>query len=474
VANSPLALGTLQLDRSPPGASFVDLTPEGGTVVASWSQSDELSGTDPGSPIAAEVNASPLGDAAGEWVPFATQPAPGDGRRTATTHLGGLLDGRHLVRVRSRDRAGNAGAVVIGSVVSDRTPPRVADVSLARPVTSPTALAELLFRGDDSAGVGLSGARAKVAPVGSGDEVDWAVPGESGAGRVLVRLPGPGVFVVTVRLVDRVGNRGESAPVTIRVPTSAEAADAAVGPPLGVDTRLGAAPSRRVAWAVGRLRGFHRERGVPLNARVRVARDGAAWRRLLGTAAAGRYTGYSTMRGDILLGPAANRGLEVVGGLGLRTMRVGAVSRADLDGAVLGIAVLLHESIHESGPRARADVLGTRSGRTFEEGFAEDAAAQLLRAVVADLDLPRDARGRLLAAVGRYRPAYGAEVAWARRVSALATRSGPGSRRARAWRLRVADTWGADRWARLAAATGRDAASLRAQAAAIGSSGPSR
>lgn len=473
-ANSPLTLGTLQLDRSPPGASFVELTPEGGTVVASWSQSDELSGTDPASPITAEVNASPLGDAAGEWIPFTTQPPPGDGRRTATTHLGGLPDGRHLVRVRSRDRAGNAGAVVIGSVVSDRTPPRVADVSLAQPVTSPTALAELLYRGDDSAGVGLSGARARVAPVGSGDEVDWAVPGESGAGRVLVRLPGPGVYVVTVRLFDRVGNRGESAPVTIRVPTPAEAVDAAVGPPLGVDTRLGAAPSRRVAWVAGQVRRFHRDRGVRLTARIRVARDGAAWRRLLGTTAASRYTGYSTMRGAILLGPAANRGLEVVGALGLRTVRAGATSRADLDGAVLGLAVLLHESIHESGPRARSDVLGTRSGRTFEEGFAEDATLQLLRGAVARLDVPPDARARLLAAVGRYRPAYGAEVAWARSVSALATRSAPGSRRARAWRVRVADTWGADRWARLAVATRRDAASLRAQAAAIDSSGASR
>ena len=473
-ANSPLVLGTLQLDRSPPGASFVQLTPEGGTVVASWSQSDELSGTDPGSPVVAEVNASPLGDAAGEWIPFADQPLPGDGRRTASTHLGGLPDGRHLVRVRSRDRAGNAGAVVIGSVVSDRTPPRVADVSLARPVTSPTALAELLFRGDDSAGVGLSGARAKVGPVGSGDEVDWAVPGESGAGRVLVRLPGPGVFVVTVRLVDRVGNRGESAPVTIRVPTPAEAADAAVGPALGVDVRRGAAPGRRVAWGIAQLRRFHLERGVSFTARVRVARDGAAWRRMLGTAAAARYTGYSTLRGDVLLGPAATRGLDAVGGLGLGSARPGAMSRADLDRAVLGLAVLMHESIHETGPRARADVLGTRSGRTFEEGFAEDAAGQLLRRFVAELDLPPAARAQMLAAVGRYRPAYAAEVAWARRMSALATRSGAGSARARAWRVRVADTWGADRWARLSAATGRDAAALRAQAAAIGGSGRPR
>ncbi len=379
-----------------------------------------------------------------------------------------------MVRVRSRDRAGNAGDVVLGTVVSDHTAPRVTDVGLARAVTSPTALAEILFRGDDGTGVGVSAAMAKVGPVGGGDETDWAMPGASGPGHVLVRLPGPGVFVVTVRLVDRVGNRGESAPVTIRVPTPAEAADAAVGAQPGVDTRAGADPGGLVRWTYAQVRRFHRERGVGLGARLRVARDAPTWRRLLGSAAAARYTGYSTLRGDILLGPAATRGLEIVGRAGRDGASLRGASRADLDRAVLGLAVLLHESVHESGPSSRDDVLGTRSGRTFEEGFAEDATGQLLRPLVAGLDLPAGVRARLLAAVGRYRPAYGAEVSWARRMSALATGSAAGSGRARAWRVRVADTWGADRWTRLAAATGRGVEALRLDASARRGSGTPR
>jgi hypothetical protein len=51
-------------------------------------------------------------------------------------------------------------------------------------------------------------------------------------------------------------------------------------------------------------------------------------------------------------------------------------------------------------------------------------------------------------------------------MSARATRSAVGSARARAWRIMVADTWGADRWTGLTAATGRDEATLRGLAAA--------
>jgi len=52
-------------------------------------------------------------------------------------------------------------------------------------------------------------------------------------------------------------------------------------------------------------------------------------------------------------------------------------------------------------------------------------------------------------------------------MSAAGTRSAAGSARARGWRIRVADTWGGDRWSRLATATGRDEAALRARAARL-------
>ena len=141
---------------------------------------------------------------------------------------------------------------------------------------------------------------------------------------------------------------------------------------------------------------------------------------------------------------------------------------------MLGLAVLLHESLHETGARAPDDILGTLSGRAFEEGFAEAATHDLLPGLVAGLDLPADLRPPLLAAAGRYRPTYVVERSWARRMAAIATRSSADSPRARAWRIAVVDRWGADRWQRLVAATGLDEARLRAGAAGRSNSGVRR
>jgi hypothetical protein len=457
VANSPLELGTLQLDRTPPVASSVSLTPEGGMVVADWIQSDALSGTDPASPIVVEVNASPAGDAVGDWVAFAQAPDPGDGRKVARTDLGPLPDGRHLVRARTRDRAGNAGVHALGTVVSDHTPPVVDEVRVVR-AAGTSGVAELAYRARD-AGVGLAPSAPAAGPPERAD-LDWATPGASAAGRVLVRLPGPGVHLVSVRIADRVGNRGASAPVAVRVPTPAEAADAAVRPLPRIGGG-GAAPGADVAWAYAQVRRLHATRGLRLTARLRVATTPAAWRRLIGAPAAARFTGYTTLDGRLLLGPAATRGLAA-----LRRGRVapGALSRAQLDRSVLGLAVLLHESMHATGPLARADIAGTNSGRALEEGVTEAATRDLLPRLIARLDAPAPLRRALGAAAARYRGAYPREVAWVRGLSTQATHRPAGSARARAWRIGVADTWGAGRWARLAAAVGRSEEALRAEA----------
>ena len=68
--NSPLDLGVLQLDRVSPGASAISVTTQGATAEADWIQGDDRSGTDPASPVVAEINASPTGDGSGEWTPF--------------------------------------------------------------------------------------------------------------------------------------------------------------------------------------------------------------------------------------------------------------------------------------------------------------------------------------------------------------------------------------------------------------------
>lgn len=458
-ANSPLTLGTLQLDRTPPVAASVWLSPAGGAVVADWIQSDTLSGTDPGAPVVAEVNASPAGDAAGPWLPFDEQPAPGDGRKLARTSLAGLPDGRHLVRARSRDRAGNVGVHPLGTVTSDATAPSIGDVRVARPPVPGHPVVELAFRADDGPGVGVAGGAA-AGPAGRAER-DWTWPGASGPDRVMVRLPWPGVHLVSVRVTDRVGNRGESAAIAVRVPSAAELADARVPAPARV-AGPGARPGPRVAWAYARVRRFHAGRGLRLDARLGVARTTARWGDLLGAGPAARYRGYATLQGRVLIGPAATAGLEVLGAA--RAGRGPRPSRADLDRAALGLAVLLHESLHATGPVPRDDVLRSRSGRAFEEGFTEAATLDLLPRLVATLDLPAPLRARLRAAATRHRPAYGPEVAWARRMSARATGAGARSPRARAWRIRVADRWGSDRWARLAAATGVEESALRAGA----------
>jgi hypothetical protein len=130
----------------------------------------------------------------------------------------------------------------------------------------------------------------------------------------------------------------------------------------------------------------------------------------------------------------------------------------------MGLAVLLHESLHATGPVAAADIRGTRSGRAFEEGFIEATTVDLLPSLVGALDVPPPLGGDLRTAVRRYRPAYRAERSWARRMSARATRRPAGSPAARAFRAGVTDRWGSDRWTRLARETGLGVAVLRAEA----------
>ena len=72
----------------------------------------------------------------------------------------------------------------------------------------------------------------------------FVMSGERGPGRVLVRFTDPGVRVVTLRVRDRAGNRGESAPLTIRVPTDAEAGRCPGGDPAGHRRGRGGRPDR--------------------------------------------------------------------------------------------------------------------------------------------------------------------------------------------------------------------------------------
>ena len=100
-------------------------------------------------------------------------------------------------------------------------------------------------------------------------------PGASGPGRVAVRLPAVGLHSVTVRVSDRLGNVAVSAPITVRLPTAAQAADARVSPTPSPGRFAGEAPGAAVAWAHQQARRFHAQpRRPPDGARARRAHGG--------------------------------------------------------------------------------------------------------------------------------------------------------------------------------------------------------
>lgn len=474
---APVHLGTLKLDRSPPDALDPLLPPASAVATAAWTQADAGVGTDPASPTVAEINTDPAGGASGQWLAFDQPAQPGDGRRSALTGVDALGEGSHLVRVRSRDLLGHAGARVLGTLLVDRTAPAIAEVAAGIPADPRNPVVPVFARVDDPGGAGID--RVTVAPRGAPDDVDWT----GGAGvpppgaPFSVGTPGPGAYRLVVRAWDRAGNRAESAPVDVRVLTDDEfralpapsdeppdASGRSTAPPRGEPGASAGRPAAagvRFAWT-GAARFHARRAGLRLTGAPRVVRTSASWRALLGNANAAQYAGYTTPTGRVLLGPAATAGLEAL--QRARTARPGArrPSRADLDRMAMGLAVLLHETLHATGAPPAADYHRSPSARALEEGLTEAATVDLLTRYVSSLRLPRPLAVRLRAAAGRYRPAYRPQVLWVRRASALLT-GGPASAPAAvAWRVRAADRLKAERWDVIAGAFGMSVAEVRA------------
>lgn len=218
-------------------------------------------------------------------------------------------------------------------------------------------------------------------------------------------------------------------------------------------------------WAFAAARRFHEGRGLRVRARVGDARTDAEWRRVLGTAAAGRFAGYASFSGHVLLGPAVTAGLSELHRARGASRAAGDRQLPDgvgLDRMTVALAVVLHETLHASGAQWAADYRASASGRGLEEGVTEAATVDLLPGFVRALRVDRRLETALLGAVPRYAIAYPGAVGMVRWLSGVATGAAPGSARARSWRVGVADRWGADRWSRLAAATGRSEEALRA------------
>ena len=441
---APTPLGRLRFDRSPPAALQVQLPPSNGVVRAAWLQRDAGSGTDPDAPTVAEINAAPDGGVAGAWRAFDQQPERGDGPRVALTGADDLADGRHVVRVRSRDRLGHEGAAQLGALVLDRQAPAI-DAPREGERADPRSVTIGLIA--PVADRGLAGlARVTVAPAGSDDAVDWwgGFPASAG-GALTLTVPGPGDHTLVVRAWDAAGNRSESAPVTVRVLSEAEYA--AAHPPRAVvptpnepGPRAGrpANAAVRAAWSSA-VRFHHRRAGPRPAGTPRIVASPAAWRALLGPERAARLGGYATVDGRVFLGPTATAGLGSLRRARAARRATRPPSRADLDRMVAGLAVVLHESLHVSGAAADPTDLRTEPGRALEEALTEAATVDLLGRYVASLPVSRPLKARLRAAVRRYRPAYRPQVVWLRRVSARATGRSATAPVTAAWRVGAAD-----------------------------------
>ncbi|MEW6581779.1 MAG: hypothetical protein AB1416_03370 [Actinomycetota bacterium] len=458
---SPRILGTLQLDRTPPQAegpsisSDVDGT---GTAEVRWTQGDGgLSGTDPAQPIVVERNTSPGGDDGGLWEAVPSQPATGgDGPKSARLPTALLPDGAYLLRVRSTDRAGNAGARTLGAVRVDRRAPVVTGVRVVRGPTAADRSADIAFTAaDPQPGSGLAPDGVTITGPG-GAPVHWrgtAGPGETTAH---VALPAAGTHTLIVRATDVAGRTGESGPVDVTVPPGTGAGATGTTPgrtrtlPAPLTAPRRAAP-RGAAAVYAALRRYHARRGTPLTARLTATASTAEWRRILGDDAP-RYDGYTSFAGDVLLGPATVRALDELW-RGRHARR--APGRAAADRITRALAVAMHETIHATGPTDQTD-FATDPGRALEEGLAEAAAVDHLPRFIATLDTAPAVRRALRAATRRYRPAYRPQVDWIRSLSQRATRTPA------AWRITAADTWGGTRWDELAAATGTPIPDLRA------------
>ncbi|MDX6646556.1 MAG: hypothetical protein QOK40_2283, partial [Miltoncostaeaceae bacterium] len=281
-AGSPLILGVLELDRSPPAAlePAIAATPDGLDIRATWTQRDAGAGTDPSVPIVVEVNDSPNGDGAGAWIPFQTQTGvPGDGSQSARTSAAALADGPHQVRVSSTDRLGNAGTQVLGTATLDRRPPVVTEVRVMREPTEADATADLAYTAvDPQPGLGLApDARA----VASGPS-HLATYGEAPrGGPVRVTLPGPGTYEVVVGVTDRAGLVGWGGPVTLVVPSRPAPPDPADRIEFLTPGRPGGPPGPGVVAAYRAAQRLAARRGVGLTVRLVSERTATGWRRLL-------------------------------------------------------------------------------------------------------------------------------------------------------------------------------------------------
>ena len=220
VAHAPpgettVALPPLLVDRMPPALSrpVASHTPAQSTFT--WAGEDLDSGLHPYSGQAVEVNLSPAGDEGGAWVPVLWTPSGEVGQR-AVVPSPSLTAGRHLVRARATDLAGNEATLALGLAFNDRTPPVISHV-VVRPAPSGQAVDVTYSAYDPPEGSGLSSPYPVSLATGAGATQIWEGLHEPTGTTPKIRayLPASGSYKLVVRVTDRAGNVGSSAPVAV-------------------------------------------------------------------------------------------------------------------------------------------------------------------------------------------------------------------------------------------------------------------
>lgn len=461
----PAAVGVLRLDRTGPRVSVTGLAPARDALAPTVAHVDDGVGMGTTGATWIEINGAADGTAAGDWI-AAGPPVPGGlGAQRIVVPLEALGDGAHLARAVSRDRLGNLSVTDLGPVIVDRSPADLAGSAVITDPDDPRSLVVRVRLQVSDRGLAPLG-EYTVAPAGSPPEADLRIRDHRYA-EGYIRLPRAGAQQVEIRLPDAAGNVG-TLTVPVYVPTLDDFPRWILQNPGGVPAP---APAASVPASAGRSAGagarlawtaavrFHRARaGLRLTGLPRTVRRPAVWARLLGPGRAAVYAGATVDGNRVLLGPRATAGLTLLqraaGG------RLRRVARADIDRIVTALAVVLHESLHATGPVSVLSPAVDDPATSLEEALTEAATVDLLARYVNHLRVGEPLRSRLRAGVRRYRPAYRAQVVWMRRVSVRATRAPVNSPPARAWRIAAADTYGDDRIRLLARATGEDELAL--------------
>jgi Bacterial Ig domain len=214
-----LALNPALIDRTPPVLSRPGALYSPTQNVFSWAEEDLHAGLDPAAGYTLEVNTSPNQTYDGAWVAMPFMPS-GEGAQTATIPAPVISPGAHAVRVRVADKAGNEATQHLGIAYNDTTPPSVTSVRVADAPTAASQSVELTYLFSDGSGSGFEPAAPTALTTESGATVLWEgfhhMPG--GDNRIRAHLPGPKTYRLVMRMTDRVGNVGVSAPITVVAP----------------------------------------------------------------------------------------------------------------------------------------------------------------------------------------------------------------------------------------------------------------